>query len=132
MKYASNKEVCMNINDSVVLVTGANRGIGQAFVEALVQAGATKIYATARDLNSLKNVVAIAPNQIVPLALDYGGTGLRLRSTLTSELGRRVGDDHALGDIRCLLTYRLAPPCASLSNESSEDGAATPSIIFSP
>jgi hypothetical protein len=48
-----------------------------------------------------------------------------------SALGRRVGDDHALGDIRCLLTYRLAPPCASLSNESSEVGAATPSIIFS-
>lgn len=49
-----------------------------------------------------------------------------------SALGRRVGDDYALGDIRCLLTYRLAPPCASLSNESLEVGAATPSIIFSP
>ncbi|MEL6383715.1 MAG: hypothetical protein AAFQ89_14920, partial [Cyanobacteria bacterium J06626_18] len=27
-----------------------------------------------------------------------------------SALGRRVGDDHALGDIRCLLTYRFALP----------------------
>lgn len=60
----------MNIKDSVVLVTGANRGIGQAFVEALVQAGAAKIYATARNLDSLKDVAAIAPHQIVPLALD--------------------------------------------------------------
>lgn len=60
----------MNINGSVALVTGANRGIGQAFVEALVQAGAARIYATARDVESLSNVTAIAPDRIVPLALD--------------------------------------------------------------
>jgi NAD(P)-dependent dehydrogenase (short-subunit alcohol dehydrogenase family) len=39
----------MQIKNSVVLVTGANRGLGQAFVKALQQAGATKIYAAARD-----------------------------------------------------------------------------------
>lgn len=60
----------MNIKGSVALVTGANRGIGQAFVEALVQAGASRIYATARDVDSLQDVVAIAPDQIFPLALD--------------------------------------------------------------
>ncbi|MBE9209713.1 SDR family oxidoreductase [Nostoc sp. LEGE 06077] len=60
----------MNTNGSVALVTGANRGIGQAFVEALVQAGATRIYATARNVDSLKDVMAIAPDRIVPLALD--------------------------------------------------------------
>jgi hypothetical protein len=43
-----------------------------------------------------------------------------------------VGDDYPTGDVRRLLTYRLAPPCASLTNEPSEVGAATPSIIFSP
>ncbi len=60
----------MNINGSVALVTGANRGIGQAFVEALVKADATRIYATARNVDSLKDVVAIAPDRIVPIALD--------------------------------------------------------------
>ncbi len=60
----------MKIQDSIVLVTGANRGIGKAYVEALVQAGAQKIYATARQLESLDEVVAIAPERIVPLALD--------------------------------------------------------------
>ncbi|WP_427157374.1 SDR family oxidoreductase [Aliinostoc sp. HNIBRCY26] len=60
----------MDINGSIALVTGANRGIGQAFVEALVQAGATRIYATARNVDSLKDVVALAPDRIVPLALD--------------------------------------------------------------
>ncbi len=39
----------MNLNDAVVLVTGANRGLGLAFVEGLKAAGAKKIYAAARD-----------------------------------------------------------------------------------
>lgn len=60
----------MKIQESVVLVTGANRGIGQAYVEALVQAGAKKIYATARALASLDQTVAIAPDKIIPLSLD--------------------------------------------------------------
>lgn len=39
----------MNIKDSVVLVTGANRGLGLAFTRALLAAGVRKVYAAARD-----------------------------------------------------------------------------------
>lgn len=39
----------MNIKDSVVLITGANRGLGLALAQALLQAGARKVYAGARD-----------------------------------------------------------------------------------
>jgi NAD(P)-dependent dehydrogenase (short-subunit alcohol dehydrogenase family) len=60
----------MNIQDSVAFVTGANRGIGKAYVEALVQAGARRIYATARTLETLNEVVAIAPDRIIPIVLD--------------------------------------------------------------
>ncbi|BAU42678.1 SDR family oxidoreductase [Leptolyngbya sp. O-77] len=60
----------MNLQDSVAFVTGANRGIGKAYVEALVQAGARRIYAAARSLDSLNDVVAIAPDRIVAIALD--------------------------------------------------------------
>jgi NAD(P)-dependent dehydrogenase (short-subunit alcohol dehydrogenase family) len=60
----------MNVQESVAFVTGANRGIGKAYVEALVQAGARRIYAAARNLETLKDVVAIAPDRIVPIALD--------------------------------------------------------------
>ncbi len=38
----------MKIENSVVLVTGANRGIGLAFAQALLARGARKVYAAAR------------------------------------------------------------------------------------
>ena len=39
----------MKIRDSVAFVTGANRGIGLAFTQALLAAGARKVYAAARN-----------------------------------------------------------------------------------
>jgi NAD(P)-dependent dehydrogenase (short-subunit alcohol dehydrogenase family) len=39
----------MKIENSVVLITGANRGIGLAFARALLARGARKIYAAARN-----------------------------------------------------------------------------------
>jgi len=52
----------MKIEGSVALVTGANRGLGRAFAAALLQAGARKVYAAARDPSR----VSIG----APLALD--------------------------------------------------------------
>ncbi len=44
----------MQINDSVVFVTGANRGLGLAFVHALTAAGARKVYAASRTPQTLQ------------------------------------------------------------------------------
>ncbi len=60
----------MKIHGSVALVTGANRGIGRAFVEALIARGARKIYATARDPAKLKDLEAAHPKKIHVLTLD--------------------------------------------------------------
>jgi len=56
----------MKIEGSVALVTGANRGLGHALVAALLQAGAAKVYAAARDERKLS---AGGP-RVVPLTLD--------------------------------------------------------------
>jgi NAD(P)-dependent dehydrogenase (short-subunit alcohol dehydrogenase family) len=47
-----------------VLVTGANRGIGRAFVEEALRRGATRVYAGTRD------ATAFPDERVVPVALD--------------------------------------------------------------
>ncbi len=44
----------MKIQNSVALVTGANRGLGLAFTQALLAGGARKVYAAARDPAAVK------------------------------------------------------------------------------
>lgn len=44
----------MKIDNAVVLVTGANRGIGLAFANELLARGARKVYAAARDPATIK------------------------------------------------------------------------------
>ena len=43
----------MKIRDAVAFVTGANRGLGLAFVQELLADGARKVYAAARDPKSI-------------------------------------------------------------------------------
>lgn len=55
----------MKIQDSIALVTGANRGLGLAFAQALLARGARKVYAGARDPRSVNAVPGL-----IPIALD--------------------------------------------------------------
>jgi NAD(P)-dependent dehydrogenase (short-subunit alcohol dehydrogenase family) len=56
----------MDIKNCVALVTGANRGLGKAYTDVLLAAGAAKVYAGARDPAS----IAISDQRLVPLKLD--------------------------------------------------------------
>lgn len=59
----------MKLEGSVALVTGANGGIGRAFVLELLKRGAAKIYVGARDPESLQGLLAQS-EKLVPLKLD--------------------------------------------------------------
>src|SRR5271169_5502126 len=54
----------MKLQDAIVLITGANRGIGLAFTEAALARGARKVYAGARNPSS------ISTPGLVPVKLD--------------------------------------------------------------
>jgi NAD(P)-dependent dehydrogenase (short-subunit alcohol dehydrogenase family) len=60
----------MDITNSVALVTGANGGLGQYYVQALRSQGATKIYAGARNPEALESLVTNHPELVIPIALD--------------------------------------------------------------
>jgi NAD(P)-dependent dehydrogenase (short-subunit alcohol dehydrogenase family) len=59
-----------SVKDRIVLVTGANRGIGKSIVEEFLRAGARKIYAAARNPESLDVLTAAHGDRIVPLRID--------------------------------------------------------------
>jgi NAD(P)-dependent dehydrogenase (short-subunit alcohol dehydrogenase family) len=58
----------MNLEQSVALVTGANRGIGRALVQALGAANVAKVYAAARNVQKLNG--SGNDRRVVPLAID--------------------------------------------------------------
>ncbi|MCV2349445.1 SDR family oxidoreductase [Paucibacter sp. Y2R2-4] len=58
------------IEGAVALVTGANRGIGEALVDALFAKGAAKVYAGARQVSELAALQARHGDKLVPLRLD--------------------------------------------------------------
>ena len=55
-----------HIEGTTALVTGANRGLGKAFVQALLDRGAAKVYAGARD----PGTVDVTDARVVPVQLD--------------------------------------------------------------
>ena len=73
----------MKIQNSVALVTGANRGLGLAFTQALLAGGAGKVYAAARDAASVKQpgvqpvrLDVTDPEQVVAAAAELGDVTL--------------------------------------------------------
>lgn len=63
----------MQIESKNVFVSGANRGIGKAIVEALLKQKVKKIYAAARKIESLPN---FGDARVVPVELDITNPAL--------------------------------------------------------
>ena len=60
----------MKIAGSVALVTGSNRGVGRAYVQVLVAMGAKKVYAGARDIKAVEDLVKANPGKVEAVKLD--------------------------------------------------------------
>lgn len=58
------------LSGKTALVTGANRGIGEAIVDALIAAGVKKVYVAARNISALEPLMDRHGSRVVPLQLD--------------------------------------------------------------
>lgn len=109
----------VKIEGCVALVTGANRGIGEALVQALLQGGARKVYAAARQPALLEALTAQDP-RVVPLALDVsrpdhaeaaarqaGDLTLLINNAGIAHYGVTLLDDEAVDNLREELDVNL-------------------------
>lgn|SRR5579871_1433852 len=118
----------MKIRDSVAFVTGANRGIGLAFVQELLAAGARKVYAAARNPETIPadgvhrlRLDVTDGNAIAPIAKDcadvdllINNAGITLRSGFLNpdavEAARAEMETNYFGPL--LLSRAFAPVLA--------------------
>ena len=101
------------LTGAVVLVTGANGGIGSAFVAEALARGAAKVYATARTPRQWDD------DRIVPLALD-----------ITDPASVAAAVERA-NDVSVLINNAgMLPPTASFLELSADDLRATMETNF--
>jgi NAD(P)-dependent dehydrogenase (short-subunit alcohol dehydrogenase family) len=90
----------MKIENAVVLVTGANRGLGLAFAQAALERGARKVYAAVRNPSALPlaGVVSVPldvtrPRDIEQLAAACGDVSVLVNNAGIANLGGFLADD---------------------------------------
>jgi NAD(P)-dependent dehydrogenase (short-subunit alcohol dehydrogenase family) len=59
-----------DVENKIVLITGANRGIGKAFLESFIEHGAAKVYAAVRKLENASPLVDRYGDKVVPIHID--------------------------------------------------------------
>jgi NAD(P)-dependent dehydrogenase (short-subunit alcohol dehydrogenase family) len=102
LRLATNRkrELEMQIQGRIALVTGANRGLGKAIAQALLEAGAANVYAAARDPASVNQPGVIAvpldvtdPASVQALAERCGDVDIVINNAGISLHGPALGED---------------------------------------
>jgi NAD(P)-dependent dehydrogenase (short-subunit alcohol dehydrogenase family) len=92
-----------DIKQQVALVTGANRGLGKAFVAELLNRGAAKVYATARDPRTIDTsdprVVALRLDVTDPASVAAVAERVPDLTVLINNAGVYVGTSPLTGDL---------------------------------
>jgi NAD(P)-dependent dehydrogenase (short-subunit alcohol dehydrogenase family) len=90
----------MKIANSVALVTGANRGIGRHFARQLLERGAAKVYATARnpELVDLPGVEVLRLDITDPATVAAAATAAADVTLLVNNAGIITGQNLVTGD----------------------------------
>jgi hypothetical protein len=108
----------MQIADSTVLVTGANRGLGKALVEEALRRDAKRVYAGARQS------LAHGDKRVTPLTLDVTNTAQMLVSESIGSgtpTGKRTAEtypgDSARTPMARGIAERKARECRSAAEE---------------
>lgn len=67
-------QVKLDPKGKIALISGANRGIGKAIAVELLERGASKIYAGARNIETLNELVEKYGDRVIPLTLDVANS----------------------------------------------------------
>lgn len=110
------RETTMNTKDSVVFITGANRGLGLQLAKAALAAGAKKVYGAARDAKSitLPGVIPVQldvtnHDEIAAVTREYKDVTILINNAGIVRPGALLADD-ALAQARAELETNVIGP----------------------
>lgn len=123
----------LKIEGRVALVTGANRGIGRALVEALVERRARKVYAATRKLDALAELAAQSDGVVIPLRLDITDPAqVRQAAEQAEDVDLLINNAAIVGHMFAAFEDPLWLDAASREYETNVVGSLRVSQAFAP
>ncbi len=125
--------MAIQISGTTAFVTGANRGIGRALVDALLARGAAKVYAAARRPETLDDLVAKSNGRVVAVRLDVTRPGeVRAAAALADDVRVLINNAGIVAKFGGELTDPQWLPAAREEYEVNVLGALAVTQAFAP